>query len=119
MPNDEVERTNLTFWEHVAVLRIYILIGGFFFFVCAAVAFSCVGTLIRYLLAPLHGTPLVFLSPMGPFLFEIHISFVAGLIGSFPIWLFLLSLFAGETLPREKRWKALWFVLAATVAGFA
>jgi sec-independent protein translocase protein TatC len=81
------------------------------------VLFGYGATTTHYLLAPLHGQHLVFLSPMGPFLFEIHIAFVGGLIISFPLWLFLLSQFAGEALPIRKRRRFLWFVLIAAAMG--
>ena len=118
MSNDEGDIEKLTFWEHFGVLRWYVLIGGTFFFACAIVLFSYAGDILtRYLLKPLHGRTLVFLTPTGPFFFEIRISFVGALIVSFPLWLFLLSRFAGEALPQRKRWRFLWFVLAAAVMG--
>jgi sec-independent protein translocase protein TatC len=116
MPVDDGSVGKHTFWEHVAVLRSYILIGGGFFLICAIAVFSYGrANLTRYLLATLHGQTLVFLSPMGPFLFEMRIAFVAALIVSFPLWLFLLSRFAGEALPQHKRSRFLWFVVAAAV----
>jgi sec-independent protein translocase protein TatC len=117
MSPDDGEGEKLTFWEHVAVLRSYILIGGFFFFACAIVVFSKAAALTQYLLAPLHGETLTFLTVTGPFFFEIRISFVGALIISFPLWLFLLSRFAGEALPRRKRRRFLWFVVAAATMG--
>jgi hypothetical protein len=77
MANDVGDSEHLTFWEHVGVLRRYILVGGFFFFACALVFFAQASAILtRYLLTPFHGQPLVFLTPTGPFLFEMHISFV-------------------------------------------
>lgn len=119
MSDDGAETREMTFWEHFGVLRRYILIGGFFFFACAAILFGFAGTILtRYLLAPLHGVPLVFLTPTGPFFFEIHISFLMALLPSFPLWLFLLLRFAGGALPQHKRVRFLWFVFVATLLGF-
>jgi sec-independent protein translocase protein TatC len=118
MPSDQTDIGQLTFWEHFGVLRRYILIGGLFFVAGVIVVFSYVGTLTRYLLIPLHGLPLVFLTPTGPFFFEMHIAFVGAAIVSFPLWLFLVSRFAGEALPRRKRWRFMWFVVAAAGMGF-
>jgi sec-independent protein translocase protein TatC len=55
---------------------------------------------------------------MGPFLFEVKIAFIGATVISFPVWLFLVSRFAGEAMPRKKRWRFQWFVLGATVMGF-
>src|ERR1700687_4383956 len=118
MPNDQVDIETLTFWEHFGVLRRYIIIGGTFFCACALVFFAFASTILtRYLLIPLHGQPLVFLTPTGPFFFEMHIAFVGAAMVSFPLWLFLMSRFAGEALPRRKRWRFMWFVVAAIVMG--
>jgi sec-independent protein translocase protein TatC len=118
MPDDKENIETLTFWEYFGVLRRYILIGGTFFCACAIVLFAYAGTILtRYLLIPLHGQPLVFLTPTGPFFFEMHIALVGAGVVSFPLWLFLLSRFAGDALPRRKRRRFLWFVVAAAVMG--
>lgn len=111
---------HLTFWEHFGVLRRYILIGGTFFVLCSIILFAYANTILTYyLLAPLHGQPLVFLTPTGPFFFEIHIAFVGAAAVSFPLWLFLASRFGGAALPRRKRRRFLWFVFAVAVMGAA
>lgn len=118
MPGEQETIEQLTFWEHFNVLRRYIIIGGIVFFVCAIVLFAYADSIItRYLLAPLHGQPLVFLTPTGPFFFEIHIAFVGAAVVSFPLWLFLASRFAGSALPQRKRRRFLWFVFAASAIG--
>jgi sec-independent protein translocase protein TatC len=117
MPNDQADIETLTFWEHFGVLRRYILVGGSFFCVCALAMFAYVGRFTQFLLTPLHGQPLIFLTPTGPFFFEVHIAFVGAAVFSFPLWLFLLSRFAGDALPRRKRRRFLWFVVAAAVMG--
>ena len=117
MPDEQESAGGLTFWEHFGLLRRYILIGGSFFCVCALVMFAYVGRFTHFLLIPLHGQPLIFLTPTGPFFFEMHIAFVGAAAVSFPLWLFLMSRFAGEALPRRKRWRFLWFVVAAAAMG--
>jgi sec-independent protein translocase protein TatC len=118
MSDGHLGNAELTFWQHFAVLRKYILIGGFFFFACSIAIFNYVDVIADYLLRPLHGQPLVFVSPTGPFFFAFHIAFVGASVISFPLWLFLLSRFAGEALPRPKRLRFLWFVLIAALLGF-
>jgi sec-independent protein translocase protein TatC len=120
MPDDKETIEKLTFWEHFGVLRRYILIGGTFFFICTIVLFDYARDILtRYLLVPLHGHTLVFLSPTGPFFFQIRIALVGAFVVSFPVWIFLLSRFAAEALPRRKRRRFLWFVLAAALMGVA
>ena len=117
MPNEHAEVVALTFWEHFSVLRRLIIIGGILFGVCALGMFAIIGRLTHFLLVPLRGQPLVFLTPTGPFFFEMHVAFVGAAIVSFPAWLFLLCHFAGDALPRSKRWRVMWFVIAAAVMG--
>jgi sec-independent protein translocase protein TatC len=117
---DEAEVEKLTFWEHFGILRRYILIGGIFFLACALVIFASIGKILSdYLLVPLHGQPLIFLTPTGPFFFQMHICMIGALIISFPLWLFLLSRFASDALPSYKRLRFLWFVAVATVVGIS
>jgi sec-independent protein translocase protein TatC len=118
MPSQQETIEQLTFWEHFGVLRRYVIIGGIVFFICAIVLFAYAGTILtRFLLAPLHGQPLVFLTPAGPFFFEMRIAFVGAAALCFPLWLFLASRFAGSALPQLKRRRFLWFVLAAAALG--
>lgn len=117
MADDQDNTDRLTFWEHFGVLRQYILIGGTFFLACTIVLFGYAAILTHYLLEPLHGQTLVFLTPTGPFFFQIHIAFIGAGVVSFPLWLYLLSRFAGDALPKRKRRRFLWFVVAAAVLG--
>jgi sec-independent protein translocase protein TatC len=120
MPEDIAEIGRLTFWEHVSVLRSYILIGGTVFLTSAIAVFVYgENILTHYLLKPLHGQTLVFLSPLGPFLFEIKIAFIGALIVSVPVWLLLISVFVGEALPRRKQILSLGFVATAAVIAAA
>src|SRR5450830_333956 len=114
MPSEQEHIEQLTFWEHFGVLRRYILFGGIVFFVVAIILFAYAGTILtQYLLSPLHGQPLMFLTPAGPFFFEMRIAFVGAAAVCFPLWLFLASRFGGSALPRRKRRRFLWFVFAA------
>ena len=118
MERDESDTKQLVFWEHVGVLRSYILFGGLFFILSVIALFSLGGAVLtQYLLKPLHGQTLVFLTPMAPFLFQMKIAFIAATVVSFPVWLFLVSRFVGEALPYRKRWRFLWFVLLAMFMG--
>lgn len=112
----EVE--GLTFWGHIGVLRFHILIGGSVFLGIAVGAFIFGDDILTgYLLAPLDGQPLVFLSPLGPLLFKIRIAFSGAFVISFPIWLLLGLQFAGDALPRSKRMVSIGFVAIAGLLG--
>ncbi|MDB5225380.1 MAG: tatC2 [Candidatus Adlerbacteria bacterium] len=110
----------LNFWEHALALRRYLLGGGLFFIVSATVLLLYGETLLlQYLLRPLNGKTLVFLSPLGPFLFEMKVAFMGAFVVSLPVWLALLSHFVGEALSARKRSLFYAFVAAAGILGLA
>jgi sec-independent protein translocase protein TatC len=111
---------DLSFWEHLGVLRNYILIGGAIFIGFAILSFSYFDdTLIHYLLKPLPERELLFLSPLGPFLFKIKISIYAALVVAFPVWLVLLLHFISPALSVPKRQTLALFALFAVLLGAA
>ncbi len=117
----EEAKTNLqSFWEHALTLRRYFLLGGAFF-VVSAVAFFAFSEdiLTNYLLRPLSGAPLVFLSPLGPFLFKMKVAFMAAFVVSLPAWLLLMSQFVGEAISARKRSYFYAFVASAGLLGIA
>ena len=104
----------LTFWEHVGELRDYALWGAAFFVIASSLIFFYASdTLIRYLLRPAPGG-LVFLSPLGPFLFKMKVSCLGGLLVSLPLWIVLALRFVGAALERGQRM----FVYAIVSASF-
>lgn len=108
-----------TFWEHVGELRTYALIGGVLFVLCAFALFGRGTEYIAHeLFRPLDGRELVFLSPMGPFLFEMRLAFLGAAALSLPLWLYLCARFVGDSLPRKKRIRFFGFVLTAAMLGF-
>jgi sec-independent protein translocase protein TatC len=108
------------FWEHVGVLRNYLLLGGFVFVVAAIAAFAFSNSvLIELLLQPLHGQELIFLSPLGPFLFEMKVAIYTAILVSFPFWLVFLYLFIAPALPKGRRIALLLFGFCSIVLGAA
>lgn len=108
----------LPFWEHILVLQKYLVWGGAIFIACAALIFAYSDDIVaRFLLKPLHGQHLVFLSPLGPLLFEMRIAFTGAFIVCFPIWLFLLLRFVGDVLSRQKQIVFLLVIVVATLLG--
>lgn len=109
----------LAFWEHVGILRAGILWCGGVFVLAAIAIFSYGGdTLIAALLKPAPGG-LVFLSPLGPFLFKMKVAILGAAAASLPLWLILLSRFVGAALPKEKRAFLYALVAASLVLGAA
>jgi len=107
-----------SFWEHVSELRTHALIGGTFFVLCALVIFGRGTEYIAHeLFRPLAGRELVFLSPMGPFLFEMRLALLGATALSLPLWLYLCARFVGDSLPRKRRIRFFGFVFAAAVLG--
>lgn len=111
---------HLSFWEHVGILRAYLLAGAALYVGIAVVSFAYFDeTLIAYLLDPLRGQTLLFLSPMGPFLFKIKIALYAAFIGSFPFWLGLLFHFISPALSAGKRLSLALFAFFSLLLGVA
>ncbi|MBK5961296.1 hypothetical protein CCR97_24265 [Rhodoplanes elegans] len=93
----------LPFWDHVSALRTGVLVAGGFFISTSIAIFSWGSRpLISALLADSPGG-LVFLSPLGPFLFQMKVAFLGALFLSLPLLLALLARFVGAALPRGKR----------------
>jgi sec-independent protein translocase protein TatC len=113
MPNDVAGQT---FWEHIISLRNHLLAGAVVFIGIAFIAFSFfTNRLIHLLLVPLHGQPLVFLTVLGPFLFQMKVSFLVALIVSIPVWVALLFHFVAPAMPARGYRATIAFTLAAAV----
>lgn len=108
------------FWEHLGVLRRYLLAGVLVFIALACVFFFYGNdTVIAYLLQPLHGEQLVFLSPLGPFFFKIKVALYLAFFVSFPIWFGLVFAFVAPALSSARRLILAGFGLAILVLGIA
>lgn len=115
MVGDELT-SRTSFWGHVGALRNYVLIAAGFFTVIAAFCFAYAdNVLIDFLLRPLGGEELLFLSPLGPFLFRLKVALDAALIGSFPVWLLLLGRFIAPALTRRERFVFTLYAAAALI----
>lgn len=115
------EPAEQTFWEHIASLRTHLLIGVAFFISAACASFALItDRLIHFLLLPLHGQELIFLTVLGPFLFKMKVSFLAAFIVSTPLWIALLFHFAAPAMLKQGRIVSGAFVgSAAILAAFA
>ena len=109
-----------TFWEHISSLRLHLIYGAALFFIVTSIVFSYAASpLIVYLLKPLNGLPLIFLSPLDPFLFRMSISLYAGGIICLPVWLGLLLNFVFPALTSRQKLVSLLFVGASVIFGIA
>ena len=120
MPGDEAEAygAHAGFWDHVGVLRNYLLAGAGIFVALAVAVFAFgADAIIHCLLKPLEGQTLLFLSPMGPFLFKIKIAVYAALLASFPVWLGLLLSFIAPALSAARVRALALFAACSTALG--
>ena len=98
------------FWTHVADLRrtllsiLFVVITGF------VITFFFHRTLLNLLLAPLHQTSYIQLSPLEGFLVALRIAFWGSVTFTAPIWLFLLSRFVLPALYERERQALLVFL---------
>ncbi len=112
------EAHRYTFWEHIGELRTYILIGGGIFVGVAILIFPYEEEFITpYLLSPLDGETLIFLSPFDPLLFKLKIAFYFSFLLSFPLWLFLFFKFVSPALPSGKRLLLVFFGVFSFLLG--
>lgn len=116
MPEEEVG----ALWEHVYSLRSHILWGGLFFIITASLVFSYgADIVIEYLLMPLKGEHLVFLSPLGPLFFKIRLSLYGALMLSSPIWIVLFLHFVFPALNKLQKIIASTFIFISAVLTIA
>lgn len=113
------ESKELTFWEHINDLRLHVLWGGLFFVIIAIALFSSGTWMLEYILKPLQGESLVFLSPLGPIFFQMNIAFLGAFIFSLPIWLILLAHFAGTAISNTRRVPLYLLTVASLLLGIA
>jgi sec-independent protein translocase protein TatC len=118
--DDTAREEQAGFWDHVGVLRGYVLLGGCLYASVAGLSFFYGNdALIAILLKPMQGHTLLFLSPLGPFLFKIRISLYFALLVAFPFWLALIFRFVSPALPKGSRVVLSLFVVSSAALGAA
>lgn len=101
--SEEYPPQEISFWEHINDLRLHLLCGGLFFVIIAITLFSLGNQTLEYILKPMNGKSLVFLTPLEPVLFQMNIAFLGAFIFSLPIWLLLIAHFIGTALSKSQR----------------
>lgn len=108
------------FWDHVISLRNHALVAGGVFVVVASLIFAYASnTLIGYLLLPLNGQAVVFLSPLGPFFFTLQVSLYAACAVCLPLWLALVLHFIFPALSSRKRIVSVLFIVVSFALSIA
>ena len=98
LTNDE-----LTLWEHVAQLRRVVLWSVVAVFVCGSVVHYFRNDVIAFIIRPLHGAPLQYLSPLDPLVFILTIDFVGGLVLALPFIVWQWYRFVAPALPTFRK----------------
>ncbi len=105
----------LTVWEHVEEVRRVILVSMVSIFIGGSVAHYFRNEITSFVLRPLKGLPLQFLSPLDPLVFILTLDFVGGILLSLPIIVWLLYRFAAPALPRMRTMTLFFVVIAPLV----
>jgi sec-independent protein translocase protein TatC len=123
----------MTVVEHLSELRTRLIVSLLAFMLISVAAFFFYSPLLRFLNQPLctlpsellpQGCRLVFLKPLGAFMFRFKLTALVGISLSSPIWLYEVYAFILPALtPKEKRY-SIPFLLSAVLlfvigAGFA
>lgn len=99
MKHNDVSHGELTLGEHIADLRRTILWSLASIFIAGSFVHYWRNEIIGFILHPLHGMPLQFLSPLDPLMFILTIDCAGGLLLSLPIIIWLVYRFAAPALP--------------------
>ncbi len=105
----------LDFWDHVRELRVHLIAAASCFALALAVALALLRPLIAWLAGPLAPDALVFLSPLGPFAFQMRVATLGALLASLGPWGVLLVSFVAPALSASAR-RATWAMLLAAWA---
>ncbi len=112
----KVARTDeLTVWEHVEEVRRVIIVSVVSVFVGGSVTHYFRNEITWFVLRPLKGLPLQFLSPLDSLVFILALDFVGGILLSLPIIVWLLYRFAAPALPRMRMGVVFFVVIAPLV----
>jgi len=93
---------DLSFWEHVDILKKYLFTYLFVVLSLSGVAYFFNEILLDVLMMPLEGAKLIFLSPIDSVTFLFKIDFLLGVILSIPFLLILFWKFISPALSRKQ-----------------
>lgn len=105
----------LTFWGHIDALRAHLIAAAVCFGLALALVLVFLGPLVSLLTVPLGSAPLVFLSPLGSFAFQMRVACIGAFLLSLGPWTILLLHFLSPALSRSaRRWS--WAILLSSLA---
>lgn len=104
-----------TFADHISEIRrrIAIIVGAFL--LTSALAYNYKDWLTQFIMQPLHGEKLVYLTPGGGFSFIFQISMYAGLLVMAPLVMYHIYAFIRPALPARAQRSAIGVILAAAL----
>jgi sec-independent protein translocase protein TatC len=114
-PQEEVLRSSMPFLEHLDELRRRLLKASLGVIVCAILAFYFADELMRFVMAPLNGTPLYNMSVTGSFYAYMKVALFTGIIAALPIVFYQLWSFVAPGLYSKERKTILPLVLVSTI----
>jgi sec-independent protein translocase protein TatC len=113
----QIKRPNktVTFADHISEIRrrIAIIVGAFL--LASALAYNYKDWLTQFIMQPLHGEKLVYLTPGGGFSFIFQISMYAGLLVMAPLVMYHIYAFIRPALPKRAQRSAVGVILAAVL----
>lgn len=113
----QIKRPNktVTFADHISEIRrrIAIIVGAFL--LASALAYNYKDWLTQFIMQPLHGEKLVYLTPGGGFSFIFQVSMYAGLLIMAPLVMYHIYAFIRPALPPRAQRSAVGVILAAVL----
>lgn len=97
-------KSEQTFWDHIFVLRKYLIISFLSVVAGAIVTHIYHQLIIEFIFQPLGGVDAVFLSPLDPFIFIWKIDLFGGLIMALPIVIICIFLFVAPAFNTKQVW---------------
>jgi len=93
----------MTVLEHLAELRLRLLISAGVLLVTAMICFAYIEVIRSVITVPLEGTQLIYLSPPEAFMANLRLALVSGLVLSSPVVLYQISAFLFPGLMRSEK----------------
>lgn len=100
---------------HLAELRTRLGIVFLFFIVAASLAYVVREQIVGFILAPINGEKLVYLTPGGGFTFIFQVAIYTGILFTAPLAVYHLYKFIAPALSNSIRHRTFWLILSSTL----
>ena len=111
----QTKQNKTTFGDHIGEIRRRVIIVVGAFLVTSALAYNYHEWLTRFIMQPLHGEKLVYLTPGGGFNFIFQISMYAGLLVIAPLIMYHIYGFLRPALPKRAQQSAGLVIICAVL----